>query len=275
MSILSLCTIKIQMYFNEIHLASGSAFFYVCENRTFLITNRHNLTGRHQITDQPLDKKTGGTPNNLVFQMPFFQSNANGSDSVILHQRVELRLDCDSQPWLEHPILGASADVVAIDMAKHWPAIPQPIVHANSAAGAEEIIVQVCSKVCVIGYPFGLALENHYPVWVSGTLASEPIFDAGEKPAIYIDCRTNRGSSGSPVFAYALAGGVETEESVRSRGIGEMRYNGRVFMDGLQYFSQPVHRFLGIYSGRINDCADIGLVWREEVIAAICMGTKD
>lgn len=131
-----------------------------------------------------------------------------------------------------------------------------------------KIVLQPAVRVAVIGYPFGQAVAEHYPVWVTGSLASEPEFDADGKPAMFVDCRTNRGSSGSPVFAYVVNSPVETEgHTTNPQPFMEQSYpDGRA--TGL--FDRPVHRFIGIYSGRINDTADIGLVWRDEVIAATC-----
>jgi hypothetical protein len=103
---------------------------------------------------------------------------------------------------------------------------------------------------------------------VSGAIASEPEFDVDEKPAMYIDCRTNRGSSGSPVFMVAI--GTNTPLDGDPIG-GAASMTTRTTSGQMSAsFPMPVHRFIGIYSGRVNENADIGYLWREEVIRAIC-----
>jgi hypothetical protein len=38
---------------------------------------------------------------------------------------------------------------------------------------------------------------------------------------------------------------------------------------GTAIFGGPVTRFLGIYSGRVNDQSDLGLVWKAPAIAEL------
>ena len=49
----------IEMYFNNTKLASGTAFFIKSEKGPVFITNRHNVTGRHQETEVTLDENLG------------------------------------------------------------------------------------------------------------------------------------------------------------------------------------------------------------------------
>jgi hypothetical protein len=69
-----------------------------------------------------------------------------------------------------------------------------------------------------------------------------------------VDCRTRPGQSGSAVIAF--------------RGGGSVAVKG-----GTAMYGGSVWRFLGIYSGRISDQSDIGMVWKaaaiREVVAAV------
>jgi len=67
-------------------------------------------------------------------------------------------------------------------------------------------------------------------------------------PAFIIDATTKPGMSGSPVVA---------------RRIGTYHTSQAIQMGG------QATRFLGIYSGRIHEQADVGIVWRPEVISSI------
>jgi hypothetical protein len=98
--------------------------------------------------------------------------------------------------------------------------------------------------VQIIGFPYGLDLVKYMdycPLWTTGWIASEPNFDIyyhrkyDESPAFFVDCRTRRGQSGSPVI------------------IADTKYN-----------HEP--ELIGIYGGRINKESDIGIVWKARAI---------
>jgi hypothetical protein len=83
---------------------------------------------------------------------------------------------------------------------------------------------------------------------ITGFIASEPAINFNNLPIFLIDCRSRPGQSGSAVIAYRSGGlvGLEDGSSVN--------------------YSAPVTRFLGIYSGRINEQSDIGIVWKAQAI---------
>ena len=60
----SIRPIYIEMYFGGTILASGTAFFVNSAKGPIFITNRHNVTGRHQDTHEPLNQN-GGIPDNI------------------------------------------------------------------------------------------------------------------------------------------------------------------------------------------------------------------
>ena len=105
----SVQSLFIQMQFNGQALATGTSFVCPSKAGPVLLTNRHNVTGRHQETDEPLSK-TGGIPNDLL----------------ILHNRkdrlgqwvgrVEPLLKGVSPLSTEHPKLGTKADFVALPL---------------------------------------------------------------------------------------------------------------------------------------------------------------
>jgi hypothetical protein len=67
-------------------------------------------------------------------------------------------------------------------------------------------------------------------------------------PIFLIDCRSRQGQSGSAVISYRPGGMVAMEEG------------------GSAIFYGPVSRFHGIYSGRINNESDLGIVWKASAI---------
>lgn len=106
-------------------------------------------------------------------------------------------------------------------------------------------------SVSVIGFPFGMTAGGAFGIWATGFIASEPVVDFNELPIILIDCRSRQGQSGSPVVAY--------------------RSSGLIFLnDGsAAMYKDPVHQFIGIYSGRINSESDLGIVWKSTALAEL------
>lgn len=233
----SVQSLFIEMYFNDTRLSSGTGFLVEAPGGTLLITNRHNVTGRHQDTGKTLSV-TGGVPNkvrvwrneagNLGGWQPF--------DYSLLDQH-------DEPKWLEHPTLGADADFVAVRTDTPFGITNYPY---QTETPEDEILLRPAETVSVIGFPFGQSAGGLLGIWVSGFIASEPDVDYNGKPQFLIDCRTRQGQSGSPVLA------------VR-HGMVSWK-NGGFVMGGNQV------EFLGIYSGRINDQSDIGVVWKRRAI---------
>jgi hypothetical protein len=92
------------------------------------------------------------------------------------------------------------------------------------------------------------------PIWATGFIASEPDVDYNALPLFLIDCRSRPGQSGSPVVAYR-SGAVTTKTGAA------------------MFAGPPRYRLLGIYSGRINDQSDVGMVWKvsaiQELVASV------
>lgn len=123
--------------------------------------------------------------------------------------------------------------------ANHWSNIISSIANQHVTLGyqLDELGLdhgpQVGDRVYIVGYPLQIGLEpTDPPVWISGSIATPPDRE-WNGPRFLIDARTRHGQSGSAVIAYAAAQG------------------------GLP----PRHHLLGIYSGRIDEQADIGSVW--------------
>lgn len=93
--------------FDENELAIGTCFFYKKNEQLYLITNRHNVTGRHNDTNNYLSSSLA-IPNKLKVNLLKKESIEWGSFIVhILNQD-------DNPLWIEHPIYKDKIDVVAI-----------------------------------------------------------------------------------------------------------------------------------------------------------------
>lgn len=227
----------LRMFFDGEYLASGTCFFVFINGDPVLITNRHNFTGRNNFTGKLLSK-TCGIPNQAVITL--FRSEGEINYFVDLGNE-----DAEGdRPWIEHPTLGARADVVALPVAEM-----RNIVHTQHGVDIKNDWYRwdVGSDLSVIGYPFG-RIGGPFPIWSKGYIASEPDVDVGGLPVFLIDCKSRPGQSGSPVFAWFRKGDF-------------VEHNGREYQAKKQ-----MNYFCGIYSGRIRSDSDLGIVWKRSTV---------
>lgn len=237
----SLMSLLVEQRVNGLVLGNGTGFIVTGPSGPQLITNRHIVTGRHHDTGQPLSK-TGGLPDELVIW-----HNVRGKLGHWV--AISEPLYADGKPlWREHPRLGVRADVVALPLTQleHVELYPHDISNTGP-----QIALGPADSVSVIGFPFGLSGGGRFAIWATGFVATEPIADFDELPVILIDCRGRSGQSGSPVIAYRSGGSVAMEGGSSA------------------IFGGPVWRFLGVYSGRINDHSDLGKVWKASAVAEL------
>jgi len=240
-------TLFIQLAFNGSVLASGTGFIGELESNFLLFTNRHNVTGRNNITNEILSP-TGGIPNEIMVTFPMIKEGQNSK--LIIGRSIytfPLYIDSDeSQPkWIEH-VKGKSVDVIGIPLPLEINFLKQfsfPILDSY-------LKPNVGDRINVIGYPFGLSSDN-LALWSTGYIASEMDIDYENLPVFLIDCKTRKGQSGSPVIYRKVPG-----ENIIHKG---------------KVYSAMVERadLLGIYSGRVNPESDLGMVWKKEVLENI------
>ena len=234
-------------------MANGSGFYFKMEGTSFILTARHNLTGRHWETNEYLSPRSAEPthirvrfrepPEGDLYQQEVLQQNAYLLEIV----------DLEGVPiWLEHPVYGHRMDVAAIpfkptqDHFEYW--LPE-----TSGSGVDSG-VWVARDTFIVGYPFGLQSPLELPLWVRGTIASEPALYYLHRdeplPLLLVDARTRKGQSGSPVLVLNRQFAADTAPA---RGT-------------------PRSKLIGVYSGRTNDESDLGFVWRIEEVMKILGG---
>lgn len=243
----SIQSLYIEMYFNDTCLAKGTGFIAESLKGYNLITNRHNVTGRHQLTDEPLHNQNG-IPNRILIY-----HNHKNRFGYHIPKFEQLKDEDEKIKWREHPIWGSKFDCIALPLKEveeidFYPYTPSKPGH--------DIKISPSDSISIIGFPFGIdslnaTSTNKIAIWVGGLVASEPEIDYEDLPQFLVDCRGRTGLSGSPVIAY------------RSDGVVKDKGGETVSYDG------PAARFLGIYSGRINDKSDLGFIWKAEAIAEL------
>lgn len=242
----SLTSLKIDMLFQGENLASGTSFIIEDKGERYLVTNKHNLTGRNPSTRKPISA-TCGVPDSLRV---WYCTNP----ALLHYASIVISLYsgcvCDAhKKWLEHN--DNEVDVVLLPLAVER-FNEQSLFDVSSAE--KNIMVAPAMLVSIVGFPFGQTAGKQTPIWVTGAVASEPSIDIDNKPLFYVNALSRKGLSGSPVilrcfgYYYDQAGGYHIEGSIETK-------------------------FLGIYSGArtISDSKDfdICMVWKPIVIDQI------
>jgi len=250
----------IEMYFGETLLSSGTAFLAANdrESHCALITNRHNVTGRHQDTGECLDSKYAAIPDSIVIHF-----HKNIEDPVCIGEewkevRLPLYRDDGTPYWIEHPHMGENADIVALNLNWGNDVWKLPY-YLETDLDNINLLIGPAESVSVIGFPFGLSSHGKLPIWATGYMAQELTLITTENPVFLIDCRTRQGQSGSPVIAYRPTGYRHVKD-------------GRVVAT---QSAEVKWEFLGIYSGRVNPESDLGKVWHVSAIKELLNAAAD
>ena len=219
-------------------LGTGTGFVAQTTKGPVLLTNWHIVAGKNPETNQILSR-TGKVPDELVI----IHNRENQLGEWI--PQTEKLYNPIGPLWIEHPTLGQRADFVALPLTQ----LDNVQLYTYSLGVGDPMMrCGPADIVSVIGFPFGLQAGGSLAVWATGFIASEPDIDFNDLPIFLIDCRSRPGQSGSAVISYRSGGVVGMEDG------------------SSKLFSGPVNRFLGIYSGRINERSDLGLVWKANAI---------
>src|SRR4051794_9678373 len=103
----SAAAVYIEMLSADVVLARGTAFFVEAHGWVWLVTARHNFTGRNADTNAPLNR-LAITPTTL--RLWAAEHNLMAFDPL----DVNLLDDVGRPLWYEHPELGSRADVAAL-----------------------------------------------------------------------------------------------------------------------------------------------------------------
>lgn len=230
-------------------VSSGTAFAVVKDGRDYLVTNGHVVTGRHPITRDQLCDKGFADPDTITVWF-----HAKGALGTWHSRELPLRDDSGQPNWLEHP-LGLLIDVVAFPITLD----PEVMVYPLDLTLADtDMSIVPSESVSIVGFPFGLSVNAKWPIWKTGHIASDIDLDFTTTnpdgsnltlPCFLIDATTTSGMSGSPVVARRVG--------IYRDGAGNLISGGEA------------NRFLGVYSGRVRQDADLGMVWKPRVLAKI------
>jgi hypothetical protein len=248
---ISFSTTKIDILFNDTKLADATGFIYNYSEKYYLVTNWHNVTGKHSTTGVLLDTKNAGVPNKIKIYIRGFKIVKE--TNTVETRNCIIDLYKDNMPiWYEHQ-KGSLVDVIAIDLE-----IKDPEYHIFSVNTDRYNNISAGNRIVAVGYPEKVSGVNHLPIYKGGIIATDINTDIEELPQLYIDILGSPGMSGSPVFA-----------CIEGNYIHEGKENK---VENMGFAISTVEQFIGCYSGRLgkkNIGAQLGRVWKEEAIVRI------
>jgi len=234
---LSSVSLHLECYLQEKIIGLGTGFIVVNNETNYLITNWHVVTGRNPNNGQPLTNTGEADPDTIGI---WYHATQLGSwlrkNERLLDKRTGTPI------WKEHS-RGREIDVVALALTNHQDTKVYPL---DLTLASTDLIISPSEALSIIGFPYGIAAAGKFPIWKTGNVASDIGLDYDGKPTFLIDATTRPGMSGSPVLA-------------RRKGF-------RQTSTGLVTGGGDSIRFLGVYSGRILEDSDIGMVWKPKVI---------
>lgn len=222
-------------------LATGTGFVVEHNADAYLITNRHNFTGRG--VDGELRSTHGVAPDRVLIRHHKTRESVFGATDP----RHEMLRSSTGKPlWFEHPTHKQNADVVALRLSEASDGVR--ILPYTVQQPVSPVQLVPSDGVSIIGFPFGRAAHDAMGIWVRGFVASEPRLDFEGMPRFLVDARTRPGQSGSPVIFYAEGGPVRLSDGSQN------------------LIGKPYVELLGVYSGRIRADSDLGYVWKASLI---------
>lgn len=167
---------------------NGSGFFYRIGDNLYVITNRHVVIWEEE----------DFYPVTAILRLHV--------DRLDIKKSEEYRLplyDKEGGPiWLEHPVYGARADVVAIPV--NYNEFTNRFVFKTFSPDnhiPKEVFVPIGADVLVLGYPLGIYDKvNNLPIARNAVIASAYDIPFEGDPYFLIDSWLHEGSSGSPVI---------------------------------------------------------------------------
>lgn len=243
----SAATVPLRLYRDDTLLSHATGCVYKHQQRLFIVTNWHVLSGRDAHSGMPLDK-SAAIPNSV--QIPHILPLDTGKPISTLAHEWFLKLpkwvwrkfplfdDFGTALWYQHPH-GRKVDLAALPVERgqdtgggllmEIDSVSRPIGMANG------------SDCFVIGFPLEPDLDKPLPIWKRATVASEYQLPYNDLPCFLVDTATRKGMSGSPVIISPPDGAIGGSTA-----------------------------FLGIYSGRLgaNNIGEVqlGVVWRKSAV---------
>lgn len=231
---LSVTSLAVAVFHGESSIGSATGFVLQKNQNYYLVTTRHVVLTCAEDTSPT---NVGGW---ICADKLKILHNTAGQLGDWFWVEENLYDDNKHKRWLEHPALGASADLIALPLKNTEGVAFYPL---NLALRNSDMPLAPGDPVNIVGFPFGETQGGGLPIWKTGTIASDLDISYGGKAKFLVDTTARSGMSGSPVYA---------------RRFHPSEKNG----------TTEVTKFLGVYSEE-NQALELGAVWKAEAVAAL------
>jgi hypothetical protein len=273
MSPISFFSLRLELIRKGDSIGNGTGFIFKPDgvDQKFLVTNYHVLTARYPNKPDTLLPGFQGSPDAIRFSV------LKKDDYQPAYREFSMLKNGKPISWLEHKHRVQGVDIVAIPIDSPQNTVT---VSQNELGLVNDINFEVGSDLFIIGFPFGYAAGDFYPIWKRGTVASEPLFKPDGLSMFYIDSFTKPGMSGSPVFAMESRPffKLKREEAKLFEQYKQKELSATDLIKQLDEssFSNAYYKkcfqFVGIFSGIIihgDKDPNIGVVWQKQLIDEI------
>lgn len=192
LSIETVQSVYLETFKDTIAVSSATGFIIRSKTRNYLITNWHVVTNKDPVTQNWANGLPHITPNKIRIM---HNSKTIGNHIV----RIENLTNKNGIRYKQFNInKNEMVDVIALPLTDTSGGVAiYPVDYQNTT---ESIIVRPTESLYVLGFPMGIKSAPFFPIWKSGTIASEPDFDQENKPIIWLDIKGYGGMSGAPVY---------------------------------------------------------------------------
>ena len=159
---LSFTSLQLKISRNDTEIASATGFVVEKNKKYYLLTNRHVVLAcapDHNPSD------IGGW---ICANKVAIYHNRLGHLGEWFWVVEDLFDAHGNKRWLEHPILGSGADLVALPLEHMENVQFYPL---DMELRKSDITLGPGDPVSIVGFPFGLAQEGGLPIWKTGTVA--------------------------------------------------------------------------------------------------------
>lgn len=258
----SMCCTPIELLSNDGEdsvVATASGFFWLYDNKPYLVTNWHVVSGRSPFTGKL--RPNGFIPKKIRFFGRTFQLN-NGlvkftQPSVTIELSDELADSLTTPPQVH----GTSVDIWATPVSSETVFGRDPERNGFSGAAAmscfinerinKKIVTRSGDDCFILGYPLRNYAGLYLPVWKRGSIASETSIGVGNYPVFLVDAATMPSMSGSPIIRR-----VNTVTALNTE------------LDALE--EQTAFDLIGVYAGRLESkdmlTTNLGYAWYKTLI---------
>jgi len=231
---LSVTSLAVAVFHGEASIGSATGFVLQKNQNYYLVTTRHVVLTCAEDTSPT---NVGGW---ICADKLKILHNTAGRLGDWFWVEENLYDENKHKRWLEHPSLGASADLIALPLKSTDGVAFYPL---DLGLRSSDVPLAPGDPVNIVGFPFGETQGGGLPIWKTGTIASDLDINYGGKAKFLVDTTARSGMSGSPVYA---------------RRFHQSDKNG----------TAESTKFLGVYSEE-NQALELGAVWKAEAVAAL------